>query len=302
MKKMILILASLMLFGISAQTFSASELKAIKDVPKHLFDAHTGVPLYYYAELPDGKIELFTSPGYHPRYQTRLKLLTKKVAKKYLCQNQPGIQNQSNPTETTPSPNPQSLWERFINFLDDFLNCSILVNCLWYFIGSICTLLLTSVFGNLASKYHGWPQKMCYSALFCSLVLFLWNCLMLLIFLVWQLLSWSWQLLSRLFAVTTPAAPSQNTQSHFDQLCIFLKTYGNLSIQGNGLRYALVAIFSTLLYLVFKFLADKVPWDYRWLEGLCLFVTRCFMALLCINALLFLMFLVRIFGIWLFCS
>ena len=47
------------------------------------FDSATGEPVRWYARLPNGQIQMFTLPGFHPRYGTKLEPVTLKVIAEY---------------------------------------------------------------------------------------------------------------------------------------------------------------------------------------------------------------------------
>lgn len=67
-------------------------------VPKdQYYDTSTGAPIRWYAQLPDGRIEMFTLPAFHPRYGTRLLPVTNDIIRRYEKQKEA-----SQPTSTAP--------------------------------------------------------------------------------------------------------------------------------------------------------------------------------------------------------
>ena len=53
------------------------------EYPSKFFDFATSQPLVWYYQYPDGKLEFFDQPGYHPKYAEELKPITADIVKGY---------------------------------------------------------------------------------------------------------------------------------------------------------------------------------------------------------------------------
>jgi hypothetical protein len=61
----------------------AGELRDPSVPENQYFDSATGEPVRWYARLPGGQIQMFTLPGFHPRYGTKLEPVTLEVIAEY---------------------------------------------------------------------------------------------------------------------------------------------------------------------------------------------------------------------------
>ncbi len=65
-----------------SETFSKRPPKKL-DEPQQFFDYATKEPLVWYYEGPDGTLEFFDQPGFHPKYGQELKPITPEIVNKY---------------------------------------------------------------------------------------------------------------------------------------------------------------------------------------------------------------------------
>jgi hypothetical protein len=65
-----------------SETFNRLPPKKL-DEPQQFFDYATKEPLVWYYEAPDGTLEFFDQPGFHPKYGQELKPITPEIVSKY---------------------------------------------------------------------------------------------------------------------------------------------------------------------------------------------------------------------------
>lgn len=58
-----------------------SSVPAQVDTMNQFFDRYTGAPKVWYAERPDGGLDFFANPGFHPKYGTQLKPATADIVR-----------------------------------------------------------------------------------------------------------------------------------------------------------------------------------------------------------------------------
>ena len=74
-------------------------------VPKsQYFNPSTGEPVRWYARLPNGKLEFFTLPGFHPKYGMRLDPATLEAVQEYEKQRIEENPSKAGPTWRTFQP------------------------------------------------------------------------------------------------------------------------------------------------------------------------------------------------------
>jgi len=56
------------------------------DTMSAFFDPYTGAPATWYSQRPDGTLEFFKNPGYHPKYGTPLKPVTPEIIQQFEAQ------------------------------------------------------------------------------------------------------------------------------------------------------------------------------------------------------------------------